>query len=171
MKKKCSGYRNQLDLMFRDESTKTHAKVARWAQRNNHRLNPKTMAAPERCIPAAVSNLWSTADHSVIFRFYHYIRGNLSEKDPVRGLHEYLPGLYIESNPGSALRLAAQAISYATSTKLGQKNELLARRFYTGAIRAMSQAIQDPVEAMDEKTLYAVLLLSGYEVSFLALRG
>ncbi|KAM5357465.1 hypothetical protein ACJZ2D_016231 [Fusarium nematophilum] len=88
---------------------------------------------------------------------------NLSDRDPAHYLHTQLPNLYARSDPGSALRLATEAISYATSTKLIEGATLLSRKRYVQAIKAIGKAIQDPIEARDDQTLYAILLLCGYE--------
>ncbi|RDL41612.1 uncharacterized protein BP5553_01591 [Venustampulla echinocandica] len=76
-----------------------------------------------------------------------------------------LPALYHQSDAESALRLSTQAISYASSTKSGHKAAKISRRKYVQAIRAVEKAIRNPVEVKKDETLYAVLLLCGYEVS------
>jgi hypothetical protein len=103
-------------------------------------------------------------DASLCYFFYTTL-GQLSHGDPVRVLHSQLPNLYAKSDPSSALRFAAEAISYAASAKFIQRAAVLSRERYVQAINAVGKAIHDPIEAGNDQTLYAVLLLSGYEVS------
>jgi hypothetical protein len=113
-----------------------------------------------------VDGLFPPMQDVVVCHFYHTTLETLSDKDPVRFLHSQLPNLYSRSDPGSAIRLATEAISYAASTKLMQEAALLSRKKYIQAIKAIGNAIQDPIKVENDQTLYAVLLLSGYEVSY-----
>ena len=64
------------------------------------------------------------------------------------------------------MRLATQAIAYASLTKFGHNSAHKSRNKYVQAIRAVEKAIRNPIELKSDLTLYAVLLLGGYEVSF-----
>lgn len=90
----------------------------------------------------------------------------ITGEDPVRGLQRYLPELYAKSVPGSALRLAAEAISFVASRAVVPTANLLCRQRYVQAVQAVGRAIRDPLMVKQDETLYAILLLSGYEVSF-----
>ncbi|KAF2188032.1 C6 zinc finger protein [Zopfia rhizophila CBS 207.26] len=178
MKRTCLGYRDQLSLVFRDENTKTQRRV-RGAERNGGNLSPKKQPS----MPIKQSNLPTTPPHdrhlhktagfgknllppledSVVYHFYSTILASVLDGGPVRYLHSLLPDLYNQSAPHSPLRLAAQAISYATSAKSRPDLERISRLRYVQAISALSAAIRDPNHAKDDQTLYAVLLLSGQE--------
>ncbi len=99
--------------------------------------------------------------------FYQTTLESLIHADRAQYLHLQLPTLFSRSEAGSALRLATQAISlaiWARSRPDDLKASQLSRKRYSQALSAMNAAIQDPVEVKSDDTLYAVLLLSGYEV-------
>ncbi|KZL80607.1 c6 zinc finger protein [Colletotrichum incanum] len=174
-KKICLGYRDQMDLMFRDENTRTQARFRQWHARTCGSASISASNASSSLLFAADSyvmqvncatpafSLSPPTEDVVINHFYHTILDNLSDEDPVRYLHSQLPNLYASCDPGSALRLATEAISYAASRKLVQKAALLCRKRYVQAIKAIGQAIQDPTKVGNDQTLYAILLLCGYE--------
>jgi len=182
MKRACSGYRNQSNLTFRDETTRTREKFQQWQSRS-HGSCPRSAsntAFPAIHIHAARVPVWMhgdcmtwthplspAADDLVVCHFYHTTMENLSHQDPAHRLHTELPSLYTKSDPGSALRLATEAISYAASPKLVQEATQLSRKRYIQATRAVRNALQDLPEAGDDQTLYAILLLCGYEVGSL----
>jgi hypothetical protein len=116
-------------------------------------------------------NMWLSlsADDIAVCEFYHSILDNLSHEDDTRFLHTQLPALYTQSPLGSALRLSTEAIAYACSTKIGHKAAELSRERYVTAIKAVERAIRDPVEVKSDQTLYAILLLCGFEVSIIYL--
>lgn len=169
MKRTCSGYRDQSSLMFRDETTRTQEKSQR--QLRAHGLHAgsassTTLSGPRtRWAAMTLALPLSTATEDVAnCHFYHTTLANLSEQDPSRHLHAQLPGLYAKSHPGSALRLATEAISYSVSIELVPEASRLSRKRYIQATRAVRLALQDVQGVEDDQTLYAILLLCGYEV-------
>lgn len=163
--------------MFRDETTRTRTRFRQWHARTGGSasisaidvsLSPLFTADSkwiQRNCVTLTYQLSLPAEDTVVSHFYHTIMANLSDEDPVRYLHSQLPNLYASSDPGSALRLATEAISYAASTKRVRKAAILCRKRYVQAIKAIGKAIQDPTEVRNDHTLYAILLLCGYEVS------
>lgn len=165
--------------MIRDETTITQNRFRQWHMRTrgsdsrlarNASLFSTLVAGVSTsmfgdCVTPAY-RLSPSAEDAVLCHFYQTIIETLSDEDPAHYLHTQLPNLYVRSDPGSALRLATEAISYASSPRLVQDAILLSRKRYVQAIKAIEQAIQDPVEVGNDQTLYAVLLLCGYEVSF-----
>ncbi|KAI3573532.1 C6 zinc finger protein [Fusarium oxysporum f. sp. albedinis] len=174
--KKCAGYRNKSDLMFRDETARTEEKVqqrnAPWRDSISRlTTNPASLISLLERISISTFNNYATLPRSLpppeediaICNFYHSIAENLSDVDPAHYLHQQLSHLYARSNHDSFLRLATQAISYAASTKLIPRATLLSRKRYIQALGALRKAIQDSVQNADDQTLYGVLLLCGYE--------
>ena len=172
----CSGYRDQSSIIFRDETPRT---LERAQRRQPQLASPHSKAAsytvsqfPE--LPIWVYRNCTTwkyplslaAEDLAICHFYHSTLENLSYLDPTRELQAELPGLYAKSGPGSALRLATEAISYASSIDLVQGATELSRKCYVRAARAARSALQDLNQARSHQTLYAILLLCGYEVGF-----
>lgn len=102
--------------------------------------------------------------------FYQTTLEPLINTDHARYLHLQLPTLFSRSEAGSALHLATQAISlaaWARSRPDDRNAGHLSRLRYLQSLLAMNTAIQDPVKVKSDDTLYAVLLLSGYEVRLL----
>ncbi|CCF31906.1 C6 zinc finger protein [Colletotrichum higginsianum] len=174
-KKTCPGYRDQSVLLFRDETARTQVKIRRGHLRSrppgytlaaNAQQSPLLAGVSKWSHGASVSpfeRLSPSLDELVLCRFYHTTLDNLSHADPVRFLHSQLPDLYARSGPNSALRLATEAISYAASRTLAHEAALVSRIRYVQAIKAVGKAIRDPEELEHDQTLYATLLLSGYE--------
>ncbi|QPC74704.1 hypothetical protein HYE68_005456 [Fusarium pseudograminearum] len=112
-------------------------------------------------IPCA---LRTSKEDVAISNFYNSTVDNLPNEDPTRHLHQQLPSLYFQSQQGSVLRLAVEAISYASAVNIIPQAVQLSGKSYTKALSALRAAIQDPNLPFSDETLYAVLLLCGYEV-------
>ncbi len=179
MKRTCSGYRHQSNLTFRDETTRTREKFQQWQSRS-HRPYPRSASNSAFSVTHATDSpvsdyndcmnityqLSTTTEDFATCHFYHATLGNLSDQDPSRNLHAQLPGLYAKCGPSSALCLATKAISLAASSKLLQEATQLSRKRYVQAIKAVRNALPDQQEATNDETLYAILLLCGYEGVF-----
>jgi len=113
----------------------------------------------------------SKEDLSLCF-FYQTTLESLIDADRAQYLHLQFPTLFSQSDSGSALHLATQAISLALWAK-SRPSDIdaihLSRTRYSQSLSAMKAAIRDPVEVKSDGTLYTVLLLSGYEVRLLQL--
>lgn len=181
MKRACLGYRDQLSLAFRDETERTQRKARK--TRFNHCstspiYQPSVPIDRSDLLPISSDNrnlheidgfgkhLSPPLEDSVVCNFYETTAASLSDEDHTRYLHLLLPDLYNRSAPYSPLRLAAQAISYATSAKSRPDLAQRSRELYGQAISALSSAIRNPTQVKSDQTLYAVLLLSGHQVSF-----
>lgn len=79
-----------------------------------------------------------------IYQFYHTTLENLAQEDPARYLHTHLLALYHECDAESALRLATQAISYASSTKFGRNAAQISRKRSVRAIMAVKKSNSKP---------------------------
>ncbi|KAH6874444.1 hypothetical protein B0T10DRAFT_586429 [Thelonectria olida] len=150
--------------MFRDETTRTRNRFHHWNTRTRGSDSTSASNAPlSLALITPAYRLAPSAEDAAICHFYQTIIDTLSDEDPAYYLHTQLPSLYARSDLGSALRLATEAISYAVSVKLVREATLLSRIRYVRAIQAIGKAIQDPREARNDETLYAILLLCGYE--------
>jgi hypothetical protein len=161
MRRECTGYRDQLNLRFRDETATVQAKTRQPAKRISTTTALTSVVSPDSC-----SSLLPTLEDVVLSHFYHTITASLPDANHARYLHLQLPALYSQSSSRSALRLSTQAISYALAGKLDSNLSQLSKKRYGQAISAVNAAIQDPHQVKDDRTLYSVLLLCGYEVSF-----
>jgi hypothetical protein len=170
-KQPCAGYRDLSGLIIRDETKRTKAKFSQWQAPSREPVpTVEATVVPDTGpvwlhVDLTASWLQPSPEDAAIGYFYHTVLSNLSGGDPTRYLHQQFPALYAQSNSGSALRLAAEAISYAASRQLMPKAALLCRKRYIEAVNATRSAIQDPIEMTNDHTIYAILLLCGYEVS------
>jgi hypothetical protein len=99
--------------------------------------------------------------------FYQTVLDSLVDTDHSRFLHLQLPALLSRGEKGSVLPIATEAISLATwarSNPVDHKRRYLSRKRYLEALAVLNTALRDPCKSMSDDTLYAVLLLSGYEV-------
>jgi hypothetical protein len=82
------------------------------------------------------------------------------------GYFEFLPDLYRETDEGSCLNLATNAVAKAYITNLSHavpdRNELV--RIYGRALRSTNDALKDPQERVKDSTIIAVWLLAIHEV-------
>ncbi|KAF4448230.1 hypothetical protein F53441_8337 [Fusarium austroafricanum] len=156
----CPGYRDQLNLLFRDETTKTREKIKQkqfYDQKTQRRM--KNAVTPFMTVHRP---LLASKDTIAICNFYHSTTENLSDEDPTMYLQQQLPNLHSTSSQGSVLHLALEAVSYAASMKIMPEANHLSQNRYLKAVRVLREAIHNEKHNSDE-TLYGILLLCGYE--------
>src|SRR5947209_11725946 len=135
MKRACTGYRDQLDLRFRDETATVQARIRQPAKRIRTATPLASGTSPHSC-----SSLLPTSEDIVLSHFYHTITASLPDANHAHYLHLQLPVLYFQSSPCSALHLSAQAISYALAGKLDRNLSQLSKKRYGEAISAVNAA-------------------------------
>jgi hypothetical protein len=172
----CTGYREQVDLIFRPSYVNTKKKsLARKEEVGVHEpvAHSHATVSPDLRVRAVKDSL-SLSRVSLPFKddlplcyFYQTTLESLTDADRTRCLHLQLPNLLSQSRPGSVLNMATQAISLAmwARSRPGDVNASRSSRSrYAESLAIMSAALRDPERAIGDDTLYAVLLLSGYEV-------
>jgi Zn(2)-Cys(6) binuclear cluster domain-containing protein len=170
-KQPCVGYRDLSGLIIRDETKRTKAKFSQWQPQPRGPIPTSEVTAVSGMGPAwlnidpTVCRLPPAQEDIAVGYFYHTMMNTLCEGDPTRYLHLQLTKFYAQSTPGSAFRSATEAISYAASRHMMPRAALLCRKRYIDAVNAIRTAIQDPEEVRNDHTIYAILLLCGYEVS------
>jgi hypothetical protein len=187
MKRRCSGYRDEADLIFRHADVKSKDRSQNPGSKNSKQLssvadsksshNHAGMRAGKESqfllCDIGRGLLPSKEDLSLCF-FYQTTLESLIDADHAQYLHLQLPILFSRSEVGSALHSAAQAISLAIRAR-SWPNDInasqLSRTRYSQSLLAMNAAIRDPIKAKSDETLYTVLLLSGYEVRLLQLES
>lgn len=102
-------------------------------------------------------------EDEVVRCFHHHAMPSLSVGDHAYYLHSELPRLYTQSLQTSALRLSTQVIANAVSCSATGSTPIRARRWYAKAVAAVRIALDEPETINSDDTLYAILLLSGYE--------
>lgn len=173
----CPGYRDRIDLMFRDETEQTAQKV----EQKQRSISPNTQAQSESSqnqissamvhIPSEIAlsmerplqMSWET--QATAYFFQNYVP---TFETSTKSLLKFLPSMYKEDEAGTnALRCCITAVGLAG---LGLKHspELLssADSWYNTALRRTRNALYDPVLVKADQTLMGVILLGLYEVCF-----
>lgn len=167
LKKRCTGYRDVDEFLFRHRNLEQKGTRRKLGVKDGKQLpiaHSKSTQMSQVLLPFQ-------EDLQICF-FYKTTLGFLINADRALYLHLQLPMLFSRSEAGSALHLATQAISlavWARSRPADISARHLSRKRYWQALAAMNAAIRDNVEVKSDETLYAVLLLSGYEVCLLQL--
>ncbi|KAG9232228.1 C6 zinc finger protein [Amylocarpus encephaloides] len=161
LKKSCTGYRDEVDIMFRVVDGRSSDSNLSW----NGRPRKVEQRSPD-LLPGIARSLFPSQEDKSLCYFYEYMIGTMSESDHSWYLHLQLPYLISRTRQDSALYLAAQAISQAVWAKYRGNyahTMRVSRKRYMQSISALKAAIRDPIEVKSDENLYAVLLLCGYE--------
>lgn len=181
--KACGGYRDQLDLKFRDESKDVACKVRIAKEKPKEGPTPhlksatattaltlshnRHLMAPNRLLEKAtplLPPLYTTAhDQAVCFFFKTYVH------EPVefsRSVYNYLPTLCSNDVSHPALSSIITAIGLAGLSGYRKAPALMsaAGQGYDSALQSINVALYDPVSARSDQTLITVLLMGLYEV-------
>lgn len=176
-KQECPGYRDDFDIMLKDQTNsvpqkamrKQAAKDKKRAQERSQSREETTESSdssdsePSRALTLSAMPI----DHemmSLCFFFTNYVA---TTRDPTvsRGFFEYLLPVYSRTTPFSPLSLATSAVAVNLSQMWMQRgpDTLLARSIFQKALTALKSDIMDPVQAKTDQTLLTVLLLEFYE--------
>lgn len=191
-KRDCPGYRDQLSLMFRDQSKSVVRKAAAGAAKHNRPRSPRTASSEGN----AVRSKPAPGSIGPVDPQHHYLMQQLGKRplevQPMQdvGSTRYeaicyfvrsncIPGTFWSSelvtkfllqNAGPASQKAMQASVVATATAMLSRVRKLpslkdvAHREYGSALRLLNSALSDVEEAKTNQTLGAVVLLAIYEV-------
>jgi hypothetical protein len=183
---KCAGYRNQVDLMFRDESTSVRRKFAPHPLFAESDGKSDTEAAGKDAVKALLLDkhrvLESTDRNQSSRRTspssiadspppamtcdLHEAALNFFMTNYVPGSHfDCLPMLYSTIDGDNLLHTVLRAVSLASLSHGTRRPELmpLARQQYSQALSQTNIALQDPSDCVQDATLAAVLLLAHFE--------
>ncbi|RMZ91480.1 hypothetical protein DV736_g1280, partial [Chaetothyriales sp. CBS 134916] len=169
----CPGYRDQLDLMFLDQTKQ----VADKARRSNQALLRTTCdVSPERKPAAGAQplpkNAAMAADRlrelspDLEQRATRYFFETFTLDRNVDEMCSIYTTAHLSSTPGHhALIHAIQALGLAGLSRSSPDQHLmrLADSSYISSIRSMNAALVDPVEAKKDATLLGVLILTVFE--------
>ncbi|RSM10761.1 hypothetical protein CEP52_003407 [Fusarium oligoseptatum] len=156
---KCPGFPSEADVNFRNQTEIVQKK---------NKPAPSNVVSVLGARTRSVSP--STTDQATSFFIQQYVLtiNGASSSVPLRGNHEYLPGLLRnETFPFGVLSTITAAAGLAALSNAGNapawRSE--AFRMYGKAIRQLRDALQDPVERVSDQTLAAVMLMGMFEVS------
>ncbi|KAI1608576.1 hypothetical protein EDD36DRAFT_103910 [Exophiala viscosa] len=180
----CEGYRNQLDLLFRDQTQMIAGKAQGLKQRTTQTLHTQSgcvgtcnrqrvSTTSSRTRPSATCQpqcplAWcpstSQDDYAACFFFSNYSRQ--SSEQPQR-LYEHLPMLYTDREASHLPNCIITAIGLAGLAHRKKNPDMLvtAETCYDSALRQTNHALQDPQTACSDQVLVSVLLLGVYETN------
>ena len=185
-KRVCSGYRDEVDLLFRNENRATEIRAQRSAAARSSESSGKSMKKPQTR-PASSSyynaaavtlNSWSAwngsfcssprvlpenaEQHALCHFFTNYVPTTKHSESTFLG---YLLPVWREAASESALCAATSTVALMGLGYAPERNQLIrkARQNYSMAIFKLNAAISDPVEARRDETLLSVLLFSLYQ--------
>lgn len=146
----CRGYRNPLDLAFRDETDAAKRKVLA-------RLGYYPVEAYGFPLPMWDLNLDMETRCREIF-FSQYVTGLSQSYAPLIPLYNQAPAIgHLACSVGAA-SLAFTTIQFESPEVMG-----LANKRYLAAIQNLGQALRDPKALESDETLQAILLLDLYK--------
>lgn len=174
----CCGYRNRMDLLFRNETNKVTAKartsktysatgrrdVLNSEGRSDTALTCQLNSAPSplRFIPRSLSI--PLEDEATNYFFHSYV---LSDPVISSTFLSYVPTLYKNGADASPLPEIIASIGMASISNIKNDPRIMfaARRKHALVLQAINRALQDPESAKLDTTFAAVLLLCLFEVS------
>ncbi|KAN0110495.1 hypothetical protein V8E51_006882 [Hyaloscypha variabilis] len=181
--RQCPGYRNMVDLAFRDESSavveKAKAKArARKELRSSSPSRPKRpgiksslsgAGSPERLvISSASSSIISFPPSSIEDRGINCFLNNWVSKGggPSHGYFNYCHELLAEDTMGSVLQTSIIASGLAIEANKNRDSQLLflARCNYALALSKINSALRSPTEAVKDGVLLSIIVVAVFEV-------
>ncbi|KAE9375204.1 hypothetical protein N431DRAFT_369426, partial [Stipitochalara longipes BDJ] len=170
--RKCSGYRDPLAMMFKDQNSKLSSK-----RKLSNATGSRSPSTPRRFSQNIVfessSDLQSELsftpgweEQAVSFVFHNYVSED-NESASSRGLFDYLPALYRKSEPGSILADAVIALGMVCIANSNRDSALLNKAIlkYSATARAVSTSLGDIELAKQDGILISVLLLGIFEAN------
>lgn len=166
----CAGYRNQLDLAFRDQSAIVASKVQqafpnapqcfKRATRTRHKAESSEYVGYVAALAQPIQVPYVDQAAQYFFKVY-----DSEAAESVKSIHKYVPYLY-DGCRDSALSSVISALGFAGLSRYGNvpKMTSLATSNYYTALRRIRTDLQDPVAAKTDQTLLSVYLLGLYEV-------
>ena len=184
-KRKCLGYRDLSNVVFRNETQTTKLKATR-NQYSRHSIGLSTESpqlhgnttGPRRedrthnvvtwptglsnAIPRALLESWQQA--AICFFLPNFIEAGSLDESP-RDFMVYLPPLYTNAKPNSTLAAVTSALSFQALAGATGRFELRteAMKQYGIAMARMNRTLTDPSEVKGDATLLSVLLFALFE--------
>ena len=155
MREECSGYRDEWDLVFRDQTKHTISRSkAKWEKRaatRAHHLSP-----PARILIPNVDEL------GVNYFIHNFVASGYSASS---GYLNYIPTVYSSDGEHPTLLTSMAAVGLVALANSTQQPELAshARAKYAEAIHKVNAALSSPVESMKDSTLMSVISLGVFE--------
>ncbi|EUC29636.1 hypothetical protein COCCADRAFT_105996 [Bipolaris zeicola 26-R-13] len=171
--RECSGYRNMVDLMFLDESsrvvTQNRGRISprKMPVEDNHAnemlvQRPKKQELPESPFRLAGFVMYQPLDDLGV----NFFMNNFIVDDPNMSLIHYLPSYYARSGfSGPALRQMCAAVGLVSLANKSHRKDMLsvATNNYATAIRVINAALLCPRKAAQDSILASIFMAAMFE--------
>jgi hypothetical protein len=187
--RKCPGYRDQLDLMFRNESKevvrKAKAKEAKIKQGSLRSSATSSLVSSSAAAfvpdsgnffeivlredhyfptfrPSTFSIAPTIEERATGFFFSNFV---ISVRGPTRGHLDYLENIYNTDDMDDNLLSSMKAVGLAGYSHVAHAPQLIkdARQEYTKALRLTNLALRSPKDVKKDSTLLAIMILGIFE--------
>jgi hypothetical protein len=170
--RQCSGYRDQVALMFKDQNNKLYGQSHSSPIKSSHfprrsrKASQQSTFVNSQGLQLELSFAPSLEEQAASYVFYNYVSED-NEKASSRGSFDYLPAFYRRSQPGSILVDAVTALGLVGIANSTRDSALLNKAVlkYGATARAVSDRLGIVELAKQDDVLISVLLLGLFEVS------
>ncbi len=171
-RKECPGYRNEFDLLLRNETQATARRVQRakfksTSQKSGHDTTSHESDSPQMALasrdpsPSPAVSVYERAAHHFVSNYVL-----VPPQGTERGYLEFIIPLIRAKDPDPHFKLAFEACALASfGNRVGDGSQLEDEALgkYTKALKMVVKAICDPVLSKRDSTVVAVLLLGLFE--------
>ncbi|PWY82059.1 hypothetical protein BO70DRAFT_336407 [Aspergillus heteromorphus CBS 117.55] len=166
-REQCPGYRDQWDLVFRDQTDHT---IKRSKQKRAQRAAatgsslPLTPSHPQHAAPPPPARGPNPGvdEIGVNYFLHHFV---MSDDSPSRGFLNYIPVVYTAEAEHCTLVASMAAVGLLALANSTRQPDLVghARVKYSEAIRNVNAALASPTESVKDSTLMSVISLGVFE--------
>jgi hypothetical protein len=175
--RQCSGYRDPVALMFKDQNSKlsgqnkSNTKTATLSPSRSQKISRGSLGS-SLDLRKELSFVPSWEEQATPYVFHNYVSED-DESASSRGLFDYLPALYRRSQPGSVLVDAVMALGMVGIANSNRDSALLNKAIvkYSATARAVSSRLGEIELAKQDDILISVLLLGLFEASLTLSKG
>lgn len=151
----CLGYRDEWDLIFRDQTTHTIKRSSRTPESNG----VSTGVTPPSTPPTKALSP-SLEDIGVNYFLQEFVAGG---RCPSRGYLNYIPTVYSADAEHLILVTSMTAVGLVALATRQPELTVQAHAKYSEAIRLVNNALASPVESVKDSTLMSVISLGVFE--------
>lgn len=158
MKEDCPGYRDEWELVFRNQTDKTiQRSKAEQSSKAKHFWPPPGCSTD--CSPSPSLDLDQIG---VNYFLHHFVTSDHAHS---RGYLNYVPAVYIADGEHPTLVASMAAVGLIALANATRQPDLAshARVKYSEAIRSVNTALADPTESLRDSTLMSVISLGVFE--------
>lgn len=158
----CQGYRDEWDLVFRDQTSHTIKRSKKSPRENGtslSKLTPTVAHSPHSSPPARGPDP-SLDEIGVNYFLQDFVAGG---RVPTRGYLNYIPTVYSPDSEHPTLITSMAAVGLVALSSRQPELTHHARAKYSEAIRLVNNAIASPTESVKDSTLMSVISLGVFE--------